>query len=128
MRLRISCGSRADVEAVDRHAARGRQQHAAEHAQRRRLAGAVEPEEADDLALLNGEGEIADGCVLAVVLGQTFDLDHLVISIIVAPLIRLVSARQVGSLRSPEGREKTRLRSLAFERKRMAIAGARVKG
>ena len=65
-----------DVDAVDGHLAGGRQEHAAEDLERGRLAGAVEAEEADDLAALDGEGEVADGGVLAVVLGQSFDFDH----------------------------------------------------
>ena len=41
-----------------------------------RLAGAVGAEEADDLAGRHVEGHVADGGVVAVVLGQVADVDH----------------------------------------------------
>ncbi len=69
-------GIAGDVDAIDRHLAGGRQEHAPQHLQRGALPGAVEAQEADHLAALDGEAEIVDGGVLAVVLGQSFDFNH----------------------------------------------------
>ena len=76
MRLRISCGSRTTSKPSMMHPAGGGQQDAAQHLERGGLARAVEPEEADDLATLDVEGEVANRRVLAVVLGQPLDLNH----------------------------------------------------
>jgi hypothetical protein len=47
-----------------------------QHAQRRRLAGAVGPEEADHLAPLDGQVQPVDGDVVAVALREAGGLDH----------------------------------------------------
>ena len=65
------------VEAADGDATRGRQEQAAQKPERGALAGAVQPEEADALALLDLEVQVADGGVLAVILGDAVDDDHL---------------------------------------------------
>src|SRR5690606_24095740 len=65
-----------DVEAVDLRAALRRRQEAGEDLHRRRLAGAVGPEEAEDLALLDGEVEVGDGDAVPVPLRQVLDFDH----------------------------------------------------
>ena len=69
------------VVAVDDGPPRGGQQHAPENLQGGRLPRAVEPQEADDLAPLDAEGEAADGRVAAVVPGQPLDVDHLGVSL-----------------------------------------------
>ena len=43
---------------------------------RRRLAGAVGPEEAEDLALVDAEADVVDGGEAAVLLGEVLNLDH----------------------------------------------------
>ena len=50
-----------DVEAVDERGARGRRQQRRQHADQRRLAGAVRAEQAEDLAFLDGEADAVDG-------------------------------------------------------------------
>jgi hypothetical protein len=74
-----------DVDAVDGHDAGSRQQDAAQHLEGRALAGAVQPQEADDLAPRDAEVEVRDRGVLAVVLGQTFDFDHSIFPAAVCP-------------------------------------------
>ena len=78
---RCACGSRADRAATSMPSMRHARRRSASSTQPSTLsvvdlAGAVEAEEADDLAALDGEGQVADGGVLAVVLGQAFDFDH----------------------------------------------------
>jgi hypothetical protein len=58
---------------------RGRKK-AGEDSHRRRLPGAVLTEEADDLALAHFEGDVLDGDVARVSLGQAFDFNHIDIS------------------------------------------------
>src|SRR5262249_14785759 len=55
---------------------RGRQQDAAEDLERRRLARAVEAEEADHFAAVDRELQIVNRRQLAVVFGQAFDFNH----------------------------------------------------
>jgi hypothetical protein len=57
-----------------RRAARRRQQ-GGEHADQRRLAGAVGAEHAEDFALADGEGDAVDGGEVAEALGEVVDLD-----------------------------------------------------
>src|SRR5215831_9828436 len=68
---------RAAVEAVDHDAATGRHQDAHHHANRRCLAGAIWPKEAEYFALFDRKIEIAYGRQLAVCLAQTMERDHL---------------------------------------------------
>ena len=49
---------------------------AREDAHRRALARAVGSEETDDLAAFDLEGQVFDGRVVGVALGEVFDLDH----------------------------------------------------
>jgi hypothetical protein len=51
-------------------------QVAGEHAQRGALARAVRPEEANDLALVDGEAQAFDGDSVTVLLGEILDFDH----------------------------------------------------
>ena len=69
-------GVAQDVEAVDLSAAGGGKEYAAQDLEGGRLARAVETEEADHLALLDGEGKVPDRRVRPIVFGETFDLDH----------------------------------------------------
>ena len=77
-------GDRLASEVVpgDGGGARGRGQERREHAERRRLAGAVRPEEADDLADLDVDVDAANGldatCAGGEVLGQPARLNHVV--------------------------------------------------
>ena len=66
-------GGRLDAEHLG--AAGGRTDEVEQDAHRRRLARAVGPEEAEDLALGDLEVELDDASVLAVGLGQAFGLD-----------------------------------------------------
>src|SRR6185503_15473165 len=66
----------AVVLAVDGHVPGGRRVEAEDQAHRRRLAGAVRPEEAGHDAGLDGEGEVVDGTLVPVVLRQVACLDH----------------------------------------------------
>jgi hypothetical protein len=65
-----------DVDSVDGHLAGGRQKNAPQDFEGGRLAGPVQAEEPNDLTSLDAEVEVVDGGVLAVVLGQSLDLDH----------------------------------------------------
>ena len=62
--------------AVDGHVARGRRVEAEDQPHRRRLPGAVRAEEAGHDPGLDGEGELVDGALVAVVLRQAVGLDH----------------------------------------------------
>jgi hypothetical protein len=64
------------LEAVHAHGSRGWQQQTAQDPQGRGLSGPVEPQESHDFALGDGEGEIADGCPLAEILGELVHFDH----------------------------------------------------
>ena len=76
-----------EVEARDGRLAAGRWQQRREHAERRRLARAVGPEEAEDLALLDVEVDSGDGFDGALArlegLSQIVGLDHGVSSLVV---------------------------------------------
>ena len=63
------------VAAEQPHAARGRADEAEHHPQRRRLAGAVGPEVAEDVAGQHGEVDAVDRDELAVALDEAADLD-----------------------------------------------------
>ena len=67
---------RSGVEAEHGHAAARARAVALEDLDRRRLAGAVGPEQAEDLAAPDGEGDAAHGGLLAVGLAQVLDLDR----------------------------------------------------
>ena len=54
----------------------GRRHVAGQDAHRRRLAGAVRAEEAEDLAALDAEADIVDGRDAAVALGEVLNLNH----------------------------------------------------
>ena len=54
-----------DVEACDARGSRGRAQQGSEHAHRGALAGAVRPEEPEDLPLVHGEVDAVDGVHVA---------------------------------------------------------------
>ena len=64
-----------DVEAVDERRARGRRQQRRQHADERRLAGAVRAEQAEDLALFDGEADAVDGGEVAEPLDDLPDVD-----------------------------------------------------
>jgi hypothetical protein len=64
-----------DVEAVDEGRARRRHQQRDEHADQRRLAGAVGPEQTEDLALLDVKGDAFDCREVAERLHDVADLD-----------------------------------------------------
>src|SRR5690606_8915242 len=64
------------IDPVDDHTAGGGQQIGREHAQGCRLAGPVEAQQADDLALFDAERQRTDGPPRTVVLGELLDLDH----------------------------------------------------
>src|SRR6185312_6137281 len=49
---------------------------AGDHAEKRRLAGAVGADDADDAAGRQLEGQVLDQQIVAKTLGQAFDLDH----------------------------------------------------
>src|SRR5262245_42279599 len=65
-----------DVETVDGGGAGGGRQEAGEDAHGGRLAGAVGAKEADDAATRHVEGDITNGGVIAVELGELFDVNH----------------------------------------------------
>ena len=64
------------VEAADLGAAAGRRQVAGDDLHGRRLAGAVGPEEAQDLAALDGKAHAVDGADRSETLGYGGNLDH----------------------------------------------------
>ena len=64
-----------DVDAADRGRAAGRLEQPAQHADRRRLAGAVAAQEPEDLALLHVERQIVDRDELAEPAGEMADGD-----------------------------------------------------
>ena len=65
-----------DVEARDDGFALGGRHEAGEDAHRRRLAGAVRAEEAEDLAALDAEADVVDRRDAAVAFREVLDLDH----------------------------------------------------
>ena len=65
-----------DIEAGDAGDAAGGRQEGCQDAHGGRLAGTVGAEEADNLAMRHVEGDVADGGVVAVVLGELADVDH----------------------------------------------------
>src|SRR5262249_14618447 len=65
-----------DVEAVDGGGAGSGRQEAGKDPHGGGLAGAVGPEEADDAAARHVEGDVADGGVVAVELGESVNVDH----------------------------------------------------
>ena len=67
---------RGEVVPVDERLARGRREDARQHAERRRLAGAVRAEEPDHLAARDVEGDVVDGGASAEALGEVPGLDH----------------------------------------------------
>ena len=64
------------VQAADRHVAGGRPVESDDQAHRRRLAGAVRPEESGHHPRSNGEGHVIDGGLASVTLGQPGGFDH----------------------------------------------------
>ena len=66
----------AVAAAVDRRRPGGRRIEADDHAHRRRLAGAVGPEEAGDATGPDLEAQVIDGQRVAVALAQMRDIDH----------------------------------------------------
>ena len=64
------------IEAEDPGAARARMQQVEEGADRRRLAGAVRAEQAEDLARLHRKSYVLDAAHVAVEFGQPVGLDH----------------------------------------------------
>src|SRR6185295_724623 len=65
-----------DVEAGDNGFALGRRHVAGQYPHRRRLAGAVRAEEAEDLAPLDAEADVLDGGYAAITFREVLDLDH----------------------------------------------------
>jgi hypothetical protein len=65
-----------DVEAADADAALGGGQEAGDHLHRRRLAGAVGTQEAEDFAGADGETHLVDGQQIPVSLRQILDFYH----------------------------------------------------
>ena len=65
-----------DVEAGDDRFALGGRHVAGQDAHRRRLAGAVGAEEAEDLAALDAEADVVDGGDAAVAFREVLNLDH----------------------------------------------------
>ena len=65
-----------DVETRHAGDAAGRRQIAGQDAHGRRLAGAVQAEEADDFTFINSEGDMVDGQYRPEILGEVIDLDH----------------------------------------------------
>ena len=63
------------VLAAEQDAARRRQLEPGDHAQRRRLAAARRPEQAEELAVANGEGRVLHGDEIAEGLLQVLDAD-----------------------------------------------------
>src|SRR5690606_6464277 len=68
-----------EVHAGDADAAARRLEDAGHHAQRRRLAGAVGAEEAEELATRHDEVDALHGGEIAVALHELVDLDHRVL-------------------------------------------------
>src|SRR3954454_1046176 len=66
----------ADVVAGDRRRAPAGVDESAEHLDRGRLAGAVGPQEAEDLAAVDVEADVIDCDEVSVALGQAPDLDR----------------------------------------------------
>ena len=66
----------AGVVAGDRGRPGGGFEQSRQHLQRRRLAGAVGADDADDLASLDGEGDVVHRDEAAVLLAQSPRLDH----------------------------------------------------
>src|SRR5262249_50934755 len=66
------------VEAEHAHVAAGNVGKPQQHQDRRRLAGAVRPEQPEDLTATDGEGDVIDSEGVAVSLGQTLGLDDVV--------------------------------------------------
>ena len=64
-----------DVEAADQRGAGGRRQQRDEHADQRRLARAVWPEQAENLAFLDGEADAVHGGEVAELLDDRSDVD-----------------------------------------------------
>ena len=64
------------VDARHLQRAAGGREQAAQHAERGRLAGAVGPEQAEDLAALDLEADVIDGGESAEPPDQIVDLDH----------------------------------------------------
>src|ERR1041385_353643 len=65
-----------DVEALDRDGALGRRHEAGDDAHRRRLARAVRPEQAQNLAVLGAEADVVDRAKVAVVLREAAHFYH----------------------------------------------------
>ena len=64
-----------DVEAVDARRAGGRRQQRREHPDERRLAGAVGPEQPEDLTVFDREADAVDGREVAELLDDLVDVD-----------------------------------------------------
>ena len=64
------------VEPGDFRRARRRRHEARQHPHRCRLASSIRSQEANDLALLDFEGNVIDGDSARVSLGETFDFNH----------------------------------------------------
>lgn len=65
-----------DVEAVDQHASRSRLQEGGAHLDGGALAGAVRPQEDEQLAVLHAQVEAIHGGGAVVVLGDAVEADH----------------------------------------------------
>ena len=65
-----------DVVAADAYATRVHRNDAGETTQRRRLAGAVRPHQAEDLAFADAQRKLVHGGEAFVGLDELFDLDH----------------------------------------------------
>ena len=65
-----------DVEAGDDGLAVGRRHVAGENPHRRRLAGAVWPQKAEDFAALDAEADVLDGRDAAVSFCEVLNLNH----------------------------------------------------
>ena len=69
-------GLGGDIVAADQRDAGGRAEKARDQLHRGGFAGAVRPEEPEDVAALDGEGDTIHRPQGSVVLNQTFDFDH----------------------------------------------------
>ena len=67
-----------DLLAADVNVAARRRHRARQHLDQRRLAGAVVAEEADDLALADGEGNVLERAHAAVIFGDVLHADQVV--------------------------------------------------
>ena len=116
LRLASGCRSRGRCPA-----AVGPEQPA-DHADRRRLAGAVRPEEADDLAFATLEVDVVDDRLVAEALGQPVHVDDRCAAAAFMTRPRSVGATSTGW---PSGRPGRRARRASPRRGRRACRGCR---